>query len=221
MATKRVVYRSIAIVHEWFRHSRPREGIAIPLPSFDLRGLLPPFVGVDAATQDRSPYWVTMPDLAAAFGTTPHRCQLLRNLITYRALLAQEGYLGGIQFIDGSFVENVEVLANRNPRDIDVFSILNVPPKYLTDVAAWQAKGLPFWQAEVANRDLNKQRFSLDTYAVLFDERQAQPMNLISDIIYWYGLFSHQRDTFAWKGFAGLALDPAADQAALSQLGGP
>ncbi|MCB6179437.1 hypothetical protein LHP98_15045 [Rhodobacter sp. Har01] len=161
-----------------------------------------------------------MPELAAAFGTTPHRQQLLRNLIAYRALLAQEGYVGGIQFIDGSFVENVEAL-NRNPSDIDVFSILSAPPRYLTDPAAWQATGLPFWNAEVANRDLNKQRFSLDTYAVLFEERQAQPMNLIGDIIYWYGLFSHQRDTFAWKGFAGLALDPAADQVALSQLGGP
>lgn len=197
------------------------EGFAVPLPSFDLRGLLPPFVGADATTPDRSPYWATMPELVGAFGTTPHRRQLLRNLIAYRALLAKGGYVGGIQFIDGSFVENVEVFANRNPSDIDVFSILNLPPSYLTDHAAWQATGFPFWNAEVANRDLNKQRFSLDTYAVLFEERQAQPMNLISDIIYWYGLFSHQRDTFAWKGFAGIALDPAADQAALSQLGGP
>lgn len=196
------------------------EGFAVPLPSFDLRGLLPPFIGADATTPDRSPYWVTMPELVAAFGTTPHRQQLLRNLIAYRALLAQGGYVGGIQFIDGSFVENVEAL-NRNPSDIDVFSILNAPPRYLTDPAAWQATGLPFWNAEVADRNLNKQRFSLDTYAVLFEERQAQPMNLISDIIYWYGLFSHQRTTFAWKGFAGIALDPAADQAALSALGGP
>lgn len=193
----------------------------MPLPSFDLRGLLPPFVGADAATHDRSPYWVSMPELAAAFGTTPHRQQLLRNLIAYRALLAQEGYVGGIQFIDGSFVENVEAFANRNPSDIDVFSILSAPPRYLTDPAAWQATGLPFWNAEVANRDLNKQRFSLDTYAVLFEEIQAEPMIYINQIIYWYGLFSHQRDTFAWKGFAGLALDPAADQAALSQIGGP
>lgn len=193
----------------------------MPLPSFDLRGLLPPFVGADATTPDRSPYWVTMPELVAAFGTTPHRCQLLRNLIAYRAILAQGGYVGGIQFIDGSFVENVEALESRSPGDIDVFSILSAPPRYLTDPAAWQATGLPFWNAEVADRNLNKQRFSLDTYAVLFEERQAQPMNLISDIIYWYGLFSHQRTTFAWKGFAGIALDPAADQAALSQLGGP
>ena len=51
----------------------------MPLPSFDLRGLLPPFVGTDAATQDRSPYWATMPELVSAFGTTPHRRALLRK----------------------------------------------------------------------------------------------------------------------------------------------
>jgi hypothetical protein len=197
------------------------EGFALPLPSFDLRGLLPPFVGADATTPDRSPYWATMPELVSTFGTTPHRCQLLRNLIAYRALLTKGGYVGGIQFIDGSFVENVEALESRSPGDIDLFSILNAPPKYRTDPAAWQATGLPFWNAEVADRHLNKQRFSLDTYAVLFEELQAEPMNLISGLIYWYGLFSHQRTTFAWKGFAGLTLDPAADQAALSQLGGP
>ncbi|MFG1433367.1 hypothetical protein V5F44_21065 [Xanthobacter sp. V2C-8] len=191
----------------------------MPLPSFDLRGLLPPFVGVDATTPDRSPYWVAMPELVDALGTTPHRRELLRNLIAYRALLAKEGYVNGIQFIDGSFVENVEVLANRSPGDIDVFSILSVPQMYLADASAWKTTGFSAWQTQVVNRDLNKQRFRLDTYAVLLEERQEKPMHLINDIIYWYGLFSHQRDTFAWKGFAGLALDPAADQAALSALG--
>lgn len=65
------------------------EGFAMPLPSFDRRGLLPPFLGADATTSDRSPYWVTMPELVAAFGTTPHRRALLRNIINYRALLAK------------------------------------------------------------------------------------------------------------------------------------
>lgn len=191
----------------------------MPLPPFDMRGLLPPFIGTDATTPDRSPYWTSMADLAGAFGTTPHRRNLLRNLIAYRALLAGEGYVGGIQFIDGSFVENVETLAGRDPGDIDVFSILNVPPKYVTDPATWQTSGFPFWRTEIVDRIRNKDRFRLDTYAVLIEELQAQPMGLIRNIIYWYSLFSHQRDTFAWKGFAGLALDPVGDQAALASMG--
>lgn len=192
----------------------------MPLPSFDLRGLLPPFLGADATTPDRSPYWITMTELATAMGTTPHRKQLIANLVIYRKMLADEGYVSGIQFIDGSFVENIETNASRPPNDIDVFSVLGVPPKYLADMPSWHAAGLPFWASEIIDRDRNKQRFGLDTYAVLFEERAAQPMNLISDIIYWYGLFSHQRGTLAWKGFAGLALDPVGDQAALSMMGG-
>ncbi|WP_245282578.1 DUF6932 family protein [Chelatococcus daeguensis] len=184
-----------------------------------MRGLLPPFVGIDATTSDRSPYWASLPELADAFGTTPHRRRLLRNLISYRSLLAEGGYVGGVQFIDGSFVENIEVVAGRNPTDIDVFSILNVPSKYRDNPSLWPSTGLSFWQGEVIDRDRNKQRFDLDTYAVIFEDLHARPALLIRDIIYWYSLFSHQRGTFAWKGFVGLVLDPASDQAALSALG--
>lgn len=191
----------------------------MPLPPFDVRGLVPPFVGDDAVTSDRSPYWISMPELTAAMGTTPDRRQLLRNLIAYRAVLAGAGYVSGVQFVDGSFVENIETTAGRPPRDVDVFSILNVPKIYLLDDVSWSSIGLPFWETEVIHRDRNKARFSLDTYAVLFEEWKDRPQDLISHIIYWYGLFSHQRGTLAWKGFAGLALDPADDQAALSALG--
>ena len=160
-----------------------------------------------------------MPELARVFGTTSHRRQLLRNLIAYRTLLAGAGYVSGIQFIDGSFVENIEAFGQREPSDIDVFSVLSVPLRYLTDPHAWQTIGYPFWRTEIIDRVRNKQRFKLDTYAVLLEERQAQPTNLVRDIIYWYGLFSHQRDTFAWKGFAALTLDPAGDRTAVSGLG--
>jgi hypothetical protein len=182
-----------------------------------MRGLLPPFVGVDATTQDRSPYPATMAEVVTQLGTTPQRRQLLRNLIAYRALLASDGYQSGIQFIDGSFVENIEGAANRSPSDIDVFSILNAPQKYASDMTAWARSGINFWQTEIADRDKNKQRFSLDTYALLYEE--LTPIRLIQGVIYWYGLFSHQRDTFAWKGFLALMLDPAGDQAALASLG--
>jgi hypothetical protein len=192
-------------------------GVRVPVPPFDVRGLLPPFVGADATTQDRSPYLATMAEVVTQLGTTPQRRQLLRNLIAYRQLLAVEGYQNGVQFIDGSFVENIEGSANRPPSDIDVFSLLNAPQKYRSDPSAWASTGLTFWQTEIADRNKNKQRFSLDTYAVLYEE--LQPMGLIQYIIYWYGLFSHQRDTFAWKGFVVLPLDPIGDQAALALIG--
>lgn len=178
---------------------------------------MPPFLGADETTHTRSPYLVTMGELAAALGSTPQRRQLLRNLIAYRAVIAGDGYQSGIQFVDGSFVENIEVTASRPPSDIDVFSILDAPAKYQSDPAAWAATGLPFWQKEVSDRDRNKTRFSLDTYADLFQE--MAPLGLIDSVIYWYSLFSHQRTTLAWKGFAALVLDPAGDQVALTALG--
>jgi hypothetical protein len=189
----------------------------VPIPPFDVRDLLPPFIGINATTQERSPYLVTMSEFAGAMGTTAERRQLLRNLIAYRAMLAQAGYVSGVQFVDGSFVENVEVAENRPPRDIDIFSIVNMQPSYRGDLQIWGPSEFPFWRNEVANHALNKQRFALDTYALLFEE--LQPMGLIQGVIYWYGLFSHQRGTLAWKGFVALVLDPAGDQAALAALG--
>jgi hypothetical protein len=194
------------------------EGI-VPFPTFDIRGLLPPFIGTDATTARRSPYVTTMVEVAAQLGTTPNRRQLLRNLIAYRGLLANDGYQSGVQFIDGSFVENIEDNAKRPPGDIDVLSILSVPPKYVSDPTLWTSAGLPFWRTEIADRDKNKVRYSLDTYAFLYEEFVPSPMRLINYVIYWYGLFSHQRSTFAWKGFLALGLDPVNDQAALAALG--
>lgn len=183
-----------------------------------MRGLLPPFLGDPGARADRSPYWVAMPEFVAVLGITPQRKQLLRNLIAYRALLAAEGYTGGVQFIDGSFVENIEQTKSRAPSDIDVYSILNIPQKYIIDNSAWNSSGIYFWKNEIIHRSKNKERFNLDTFAVIFEDLAREPKYLISDIIYWYGLFSHQRDTFAWKGFVGLPLDPAGDKVALSAL---
>jgi hypothetical protein len=158
-----------------------------------------------------------MTEFVARLGTTPGRKQLCRNLISYRKLLAGDGYTEGFQFIDGSFVEDVERTRGKEPSDLDVFSFLSAPLKYQQDFSAWNAAGLPFWRTEIADRDRNKARFGLDTYALLLQETNLP--TLIQQIIYWYGLFSHQRETFAWKGFVAIPLDPSGDDAALGSLG--
>lgn len=104
-----------------------------PVPSFDGRGLLPPVIGADETTRDRSPYFASMTELVATLGTTPWRENLLFGLLEYRKLLGHHGYTDGLQFIDGSFVENVEVGENRDPGDIDVFSFLMRPAAYQQD----------------------------------------------------------------------------------------
>ena len=148
----------------------------------------------------------------AELGITDERKQLLRNLITYRQLLHSDGYLQGFQFINGSFVEDVETMQSRAPRDIDIVSFLAVPDKYVTGRVPWNPNGLAFWKAQVAGRIENKRRFSLDTYAYL------SPTVTYRDITYWHGLFSQQRDTFDWKGYIVVFLDAAADQVALTTM---
>lgn len=192
----------------------------MPLPAFDIRGMLPPFTGTDPTVfANRSPYSCTMSELCASFGATGIRKTLLRNLIAYRALIASDGYLNGLQFVDGSFVEDIETTESRDPRDIDVFSILVPPAKYQADPAAWAATGLPFWASEIVDHAKNKARFSLDCYAMIPDFRNLG--TLMQQSFYWYGLFSHKRLTQAWKGFVAVPLDVADDQVALTAIGGP
>ncbi|TJV42416.1 MAG: hypothetical protein E5Y02_14885 [Mesorhizobium sp.] len=178
---------------------------------------MPPFVGGDATSADRSPYFTHITEVVETFGTTAERRSLLSNLITYRTRLAEEGYVSGIQFINGSFVENIEATAKRPPSDIDVFSILNLPVKYAGAEPEMLAAGAAFWQATVANREHNKELLRLDTYALLIEDTTLGAM--LQTVMYWYSLFSHQRDTFAWKGFLAVMIDPEADKNAIALLG--
>ncbi|MEI6574027.1 MAG: hypothetical protein WCO61_10870 [Alphaproteobacteria bacterium] len=188
------------------------------IPPFNGQGIIPPFLGTDATNADRSPYFTNMKTLFEQLGTSPIRRQLLRGLIEYRKILANDGYVNGVQFIDGSFVENVESHSKRPPSDIDIFSILNIPQKYYGNIALWDSHGRPFFVSEVADRNKNKIRFKVDTYAILYEEQS--PFDLIKQIIYWYSVFSHQKATFAWKGFVAIMLDPQLDKSVLTLLEG-
>jgi hypothetical protein len=153
-----------------------------------------------------------MTEVVGTLGITPERKKLLLALLDYRTLLASLGYAIGLQFIDGSFVENVELRENRSPGDIDVFSFLVRPSHYQQDPALWQSTGFAEWRDEIAARDLNKQRFGLDTYAIAID--QTGPVGVIEGTMYWYSLFSHKRLTYDWKGFLRVELNANDDAAA-------
>jgi hypothetical protein len=190
--------------------------IMAPIPAFDARGFLPPFIGQDGTTPDRSPYEGSLTELVTAFGTTQSRKQLLSGLLDYRELLGRLGYTDGLQFIDGSFVENVEAREQRDPEDIDVFSFLFRPLRYRSDPVLWASTGFPEWSREVADRKRNKQRFKLDTYAIALDEHG--PLTLIKGTVYWYSLFAHKRFTHEWKGFVCIRLNTSDDATARMAL---
>jgi hypothetical protein len=188
----------------------------VAIPAFDGRGFLPPFLGTDETTPARSPYDATMSELVVALGTTAIRQNILFGLLKYRALLASFGYINGIQFIDGSFVENVETRESRDPGDIDVFSFLMQPAQYVGNVALWRSTGFPQFQGEVVNQALNKLRYHSDTYGIVVD--QGGPLQMMDATIYWYSLFSHKKVTHDWKGFIKVPLNPADDQLALASI---
>jgi hypothetical protein len=154
-----------------------------PIPAFDGRGLLPAFEGSDETTANRSPYDATMAEVVARFGGSDERRVLIRGLLDYRGLLLRLGYTDGIQFVDGSFVENVEAREGRPPRDIDVFSFLVRPAKYRLDPALWASAGFAEWAQEVVDRPRDMARFNLDTYAVAADEHDG--LRIILTTIYW------------------------------------
>jgi hypothetical protein len=178
--------------------------------------LLPPFLGADETTPDRSPYESTMSEVVTALGTTPVRQNLLFGLLKYREMLNSSGYVHGVQFIDGSFVENIEVRESRDPGDIDVFNFLIRPISLSKDPAIWAAVGFPVWALYLMNRDRNKERFGLDTFGIAVD--QHGPLRLIEQTVYWYSLFSHKRVTHDWKGFLRVPLNPTDDAVAKAAI---
>ena len=179
------------------------------IPQFNLSGVLPPYVGADPTVMAGcSPYHVNSMEIVATFATSAERNGLLRQLFQYRANLRAAGIVTGFQWLDGSFMENVEVVRGRPPKDIDLVTFAHRPQN---------AQTLAQWGAFISTNSALFQRpiGDLDAYYV---DLNIPVEVLVSRTTYWAGLFSHQRVTALWKGL--LQLDLAEDDAAaISTLG--
>lgn len=186
------------------------------IPAFSLGEVLPPFVGTDVTGGlwlPRSPYPASVEDLVETFCTSGERAAILRGFIAFRATLRAEGFAQGFQWIDGSFVENCEAFRGRAPNDVDVVSLLRRPKDKFNDTA-WSA----FVQARAAtlfNPQWTKETFSCDSYFIDLD---TDPEVVAESAAYWIGLFSHQRDTFRWKGMVRVDFDLAGDELAMRRI---
>lgn len=169
------------------------------IPAFNLSGVLPPFTGTNPTDRPGcSPYRIQTTELVNRFATTPERERLLTGLLDLRSGLTNLGITQGVQWIDGSFVENVEVLRGRAPADIDVVTLAARP---IPDAAQWR---------QTIQRNLNifdsqraKDSFGCDHY---FLDILKRPDLLVADTTYFFGLFAHQRVTSIWKGMLELPL---------------
>lgn len=170
----------------------------VQIPDWSAEGVLPPLDGAHPTSPSRAPYAVSLYDVVVRFGTSPGRCAILDGFLRYRAALHANGYHAGFQWLDGSFMEDVETLEGRPPRDIDVVSFLQAPVQ--TNPDSDDERALDHAQA--------KALFKVDSYLVELDA--LPPRELTAWATYWYSMWAHRRNG-SWKGFLQVELRPDED----------
>ncbi len=183
------------------------------IPPFNAHGAVP-FIDPGAATANpvtpqRTPYVVSILEFAKRFGGTPERRKILRGLLLLRGDLINNGVTDGYQWINGSFVEDVESIRKSPPNDVDVVTF-----------AAW-GDGARQMALVAAIPDLLTHLGSKNTYMVdhyihptdqVLSERSAQV------VAYWFSMWSNQKTSGRRKGFASVSLNAADDAAALQWI---
>ena len=177
------------------------------IPDWTAAGILPPIDARDPVSNARSPYQATLSDVILRFGTSSERRKILRGWIDYRAELYAVGIESGFQWVDGSFLEDIEMLEKRPPRDIDCVTFYRLPEGQ-TDEATLEANPELFDLKKV------KSNYQVDGFLT---NLSLPADKLISLTCYWYGVWSHRRGG-SWKGFIEVHLDPSENTVASKLL---
>lgn len=170
------------------------------IPDFDIHGVIPPVrPGAAGHSADRAPYPTTALGLCERFGGTAERRAILRGLLDLRAALAEAGLAEGVQWLDGSFAEDVERLRDRAPADIDVvtFALLGSGEEQLARLEA-----VP----QLFDHDAVKTRYRVDHYLLPADGIDYPPEQFVRVVAYWSSMWSHQRRSGRWKGYVSIPL---------------
>jgi hypothetical protein len=178
------------------------------VPDWNLQGVLSPIDPSNPTARDRSPYEVCLNNFVSRFGTSPERLNLLDSFLSFRSNLHTTGLVRGFQWLDGSFLESIESLESRAPRDIDVVTFYYLPAGYTQQ--SFYAN-----YPQLFRHDHNKNQYHMDAYFI--DLNGGIPENLISDSAYWYSMWSHRRNAL-WKGYLQIDLSPTDDHIAKDSL---
>lgn len=179
------------------------------IPSWTMAGVLPPIrPGQEGHSPERSPYCVPLEEVIDQFASSPNRISILDGLLKYRAALHQLGLVSGFQWLDGSFMEDIETQESRPPKDVDVVTYFYLPSGETQATLAAKAGGL-FSNPHV------KATYSVDAYPHVLGEPTSA--NHVRRFSYWYSMWSHRRDGM-WKGFIQIDLDPQEDVGARQAL---
>lgn len=176
--------------------------MAGPIPDFDHNLVLPPHLGDPTNRGQLSPYPCTTEDLCRRFATSSERRQILGRFLDFRERIRAEGITNGFQWLDGSFLEDVETRERRPPRDLDVLTV------YWGYDTVFQ-QGL--WQRfpEFGSRRAARTAYQLDHFP--FDAG-FRPDLTLEQTRYWILLFSHNRQG-VWKGMLKIELNTPTDDA--------
>lgn len=184
----------------------------VAIPDWNAQGVIPPVNSLQPTLADRSPYTVSLTDVVLRFGLSAERRTVLDGLLRYRAALHTAGLVQGFQWLDGSFLEQVELLESRPPNDIDVVTFYKLPVgKTQLDL---QAQAPDIFPNSRASKQTMKENYRVDAYPVhlgMVSER------LIERGTYWYSMWSHRRNQI-WKGYVQVDLAPVEDAAARAAL---
>lgn len=185
------------------------------IPSLNHAGVLPPFLSTVGPTHSAAmaPYPATLLEVVQRFASSPQRISILRGLLNYRKQLRDAGIIDGFQWIDGSYMEDCERHRSRPPRDIDLVTFAE-RPTCCQDPAVWRT--FVDSNHNLFDRTLLKKNYFCDAFYV---DLGLPGKAIVSQSRYWFGLFSHQRVTYLWKGLLEIPLQ-ADDAEALSLLGG-
>lgn len=180
------------------------------IPDFDIHGVVPPVrPGALGHSPDRAPYLTDMLAFCQRFGGSSERRAILRGLLELREALRVVDIGGGLQWLDGSFAEDVERLQDRPPNDIDVVTFCAFGT---TQKQEQLLRQIP----EMFEPARAKSIYKVDHYFVQTDalnDPVLRSVALTRSAAYWYSMWSHQRDTRQWKGFVEISLNSNDDEA--------
>lgn len=170
----------------------------MPIPSFTIDGVLPPFIGADGPggrSSDMSPYHATSMEVVSVLGGTDRRRDILRGWLKYRDSLRNIGFIHGFQWLDGSFVEE------KMPNDLDIVTFLHHPLEVsnIQDVQRLVQENFHLF-----DRKHIKGTYNLDAFFVDLNGPAESIVNLTR---YYLGLFSHRRVDNLWKGMLQVRLE--------------
>lgn len=182
------------------------------IPAWNAQGVIPPIDVADPTSASRSPYMVRLSDLVQRFGVTAERLTILQGLLLYRDALHAVGLTQGFQWLDGSFLEDVEMLEGRPPNDIDIVTFFRLPSG-VTEMSILQ-RSSELFPMSGSDRQTMKQRFHVDAY---YENLGALSEGIVERTTYWYSMWSHRRSGI-WKGYLQIDLASDEDAGALKVL---